>query len=75
MTDLLKSNIAWPRYTGLFIETLVFPISQLIRLELKQIADLKFDSITVLRYDSLSVTSLTSLHFLMFSMVLPKTEF
>ena len=66
--------MAWPRYTWLFIKTLVLSISQPIWLELKQIADLKFGFITVLRYDSPLVTSLISLRFLMFSMVFLKGE-
>ena len=64
---LLKSNTDCPRYTGLFIKTLIVPVSQPIRLELKNIPDLKLGFITILR-QALTVGGY-ELNILMFSNV------
>ena len=58
----------------LFITTFILPISQPIWFSPERMPDFKMGFIMVLRYNSLFVTSLMFLCFLIFSIVLPKTE-
>ena len=73
MTILLRSNMACPRYTGLFITTLILPISQPIGFSPNSTQDLKLGFITFYEYAFSLVTSFISLCFLMFSIVFPNT--
>ena len=72
--DLTQMEVGFPRQMGLFIMTQTFPILYPIRFLLIMIPDLNFSFITLFRYTSTFVTRLTSLCFLIISIIFLNTE-